>query len=272
MTIGNMDETPLFFDMVPGKTVEKKGVKSVRVRTTGSEKRHVTVVLACTASGEMLPPTIVFRGKTDRVLKGLKVPPKFLVARQEKAWMDTPLTLRWVSEIWQRHHRQAESLLVWDSFRCHLDKNVNLKLQNTDTVTAVIPGGCTSVLQPLDVCLNKPFKDLIKQKWLEYMETSVVQQIDEESDEDPLAESDDSDGERDDVLQMKKKRVPLKVKPASRQTIVDWVHWAWQKLQEKPEMIKKSFVVTGITPIPMVQKILKFVVTRGGMLLSQNFR
>ena len=64
-------------------------------------------------------------------------------------------------------------------------------------------------MQPLDVCLNKPFKDLIKQKWLEYMETSVAQQIDEESDEDPLAESDDSDGERDDVLQMKKKRVPL---------------------------------------------------------------
>ena len=30
----------------------------------------------------------------------------------------------------------------------------------------LIPGGLTSVVQPLDVCLNKPFKDLIRQHGL----------------------------------------------------------------------------------------------------------
>jgi hypothetical protein len=29
----NMDETPMYFDLVPGRTVEKKGVKSVKIRT-----------------------------------------------------------------------------------------------------------------------------------------------------------------------------------------------------------------------------------------------
>ena len=43
--LGNMDETPVFFDIVPGRTVEVKGRKEVRVRTTGAEKRHFTVVL-----------------------------------------------------------------------------------------------------------------------------------------------------------------------------------------------------------------------------------
>ena len=62
--IGNMDETPLFFDMAPNRTVSQKGVKEVRVRTTGAEKRHITVVLACTGSGEMLPPMVIFKGKT----------------------------------------------------------------------------------------------------------------------------------------------------------------------------------------------------------------
>ncbi len=62
--IGNMDETPLYFDMVPSRTIEKKGAKEVRVRSTGAEKRRVTVVLACTASGKTLPPMIIFKGKS----------------------------------------------------------------------------------------------------------------------------------------------------------------------------------------------------------------
>ena len=60
--IGNMDETPLYFDMVPSRTLEKKGAKEVRVKTTGAEKRRITVVLACTASGKTLPPMITFKG------------------------------------------------------------------------------------------------------------------------------------------------------------------------------------------------------------------
>ncbi|CAM4576524.1 unnamed protein product [Caretta caretta] len=37
------------------------------------------------------------------------------------------------------------------------------------TTLAVIPGGLTSVLQPLDVCLNKPFKDRIRKMSSEWM-------------------------------------------------------------------------------------------------------
>ncbi len=36
--------------------------------------------------------------------------------------------------------------------------SIKKKLINAKTHQAVIPGGTTSVLQPLDVCLNKPFK------------------------------------------------------------------------------------------------------------------
>lgn len=49
--LGNMDETPVFFNMVPGKTIDVRGKKTIKVRTTGSEKQHITVVLACMASG-----------------------------------------------------------------------------------------------------------------------------------------------------------------------------------------------------------------------------
>ena len=36
--IGNMDETPVYFDLVPSKVVDKIGVKSCIVKTTGAEK------------------------------------------------------------------------------------------------------------------------------------------------------------------------------------------------------------------------------------------
>ncbi len=83
----NMDETPVFFDMVPSKTVNTKGKKSIRA--------HLTI-------------------------------------------------------------------LVQNSFR------------RSNTSVLVIPGRCTSVLQPLDVCINKPVKSVLRKCW----ETDMIEQVD----------------------------------------------------------------------------------------------
>jgi len=115
----NMDETPVYFDIVPGKTVDQVGTKSVRVRTTGSEKRHITVVLSVAASGDVLAPMIIFKGK--RELK-LKSPKGWIIAVQQKAWMDEHLMLRWVKEIYRQYTEKKQSLCVLDSFRVHIRK------------------------------------------------------------------------------------------------------------------------------------------------------
>ena len=52
-----------------------------------------------------------------------------------------------------------QSLLVWNSFCAHLTESVKEALQRRSIDVAVIPGGLTPVLQPLDKCLNKPFKE-----------------------------------------------------------------------------------------------------------------
>lgn len=44
----NMDETPLFFDCIPNRTVAQVGSRSVIIRGTGSEKKRCTVVLGMT--------------------------------------------------------------------------------------------------------------------------------------------------------------------------------------------------------------------------------
>ena len=196
---------------------------------------------------------IILAGKTSRVIKGLVAPEGFILAYQEKAWMTTELTLRWVKEIWLPYTQRKEALLVLDHFSAHLAETVAEKLSDGNTFSAVIPGGCTSVLQPLDVALNKPFKSHICNEWLKFMEQSVaaLEQEQMESD-DPFSsesESELDDGQRQNITELLLRRTkPMAVKPASKQTLVNWVETAWNKLKEKPDMVAKSFVVTGITP------------------------
>ena len=89
--VGNMVETPAFFDMVPSKIICKTGSKECIVRTSGCEKKHVTIVLSATADGKMLLPMIIFKEKTTKTIEKLRVPDGFIVKTQAKVWMDEEL-------------------------------------------------------------------------------------------------------------------------------------------------------------------------------------
>ena len=56
-------------------------------------------------------------------------------------------------------------MMVYDSFRGHLEESVKNKFQDRGFDLAVIPGGLTSMCQPLDVAINKPFKDNLRKEW-----------------------------------------------------------------------------------------------------------
>ena len=58
--IGNMDETPMQFDMPLDRTLNNKGDKTITIKMTGHEKDHFTVVLACLADGTRLKPMVIF--------------------------------------------------------------------------------------------------------------------------------------------------------------------------------------------------------------------
>lgn len=65
----------------------------------------------------------------------------------------------------KNHTQENPAMLVYDSFRGHLEETVKKKFRDLGFDLAVIPGGLTSICQPLDVAINKPFKDNLRKEW-----------------------------------------------------------------------------------------------------------
>lgn len=57
-----------------------------------------------------------------------------------------------------------------DDFSAHSTENVLDELKKINIDNSIIPGGFTHALQPLDVSLNKPFKDHYRHLWNEWMD------------------------------------------------------------------------------------------------------
>jgi len=84
--IGNMDETPITFDMPSTRTVNAAGAKTIMIKTTGHEKTRFTHVLACMADGTKFEPVVIFKRNT--LPKNVKFVSGVIVQAHPKGWMD----------------------------------------------------------------------------------------------------------------------------------------------------------------------------------------
>ena len=61
----NMDQTPVYHAMNARTTIERVGTKTVNMRTSTGDSKHVTVAATITASGKILPTMVVFKGESS---------------------------------------------------------------------------------------------------------------------------------------------------------------------------------------------------------------
>src|SRR6266542_3505336 len=207
--IGNMDETPVTFDLPYSTTLDHRGTSTVSIRTTGHEKKNFTVILACMADGTKLPAVCIFKLKK---IPREAFPQGIHIRVNEKEWCNEQEMLWWIENVWTQRNALANprSLLVLDSFRGHLVDTVKNRFNEKQTNIAVIPSGLTSKLQPLDVAINKSFKANLRQYYNEWMNSEVHALT--------------STG---------------KIKRPSYATVADWVRKSWRDVNIS--LIQRSF-------------------------------
>ena len=77
--------------------------------------------------------------------------------------------IQWIRTTFPRNNNGRRRLLVWDSCQVHLTAAVQQKLHRRDTDVAVIPGSLMPLIQPLDVSINRPFKQQMQHMWEHWM-------------------------------------------------------------------------------------------------------
>ena len=168
---------------------------------------------------------IIFRSKTNQTIKDTEGPEGFVIFTQEKAWMDESLMFIWFDQVWKSYAEKKQkeldfnrSLMVYDAFKAHTTDDLKAILSINSTNLIMVTLGCTQNYQPLDFCINKPFKGVLRNCWEDYVADIVTNLSEEEQN-----------------------REKFKLPSPSRKAIVNWVAEGFFYLQSCPEMIEKSF-------------------------------
>jgi len=79
--------------------------------------------------------------------------------------------LKWIEKVLAPHLQQkppeTEAVLILDKYKVHMSESTTAALAALGVTAHIIPGGCTSLVlvQPVDVGINKPFKDRLRLQW-----------------------------------------------------------------------------------------------------------
>ena len=104
--IVNMDESPIFFNMVPKKKIAKRGKKTILIKTQNQEKVRISIILTISADGDKLKPLIIFKGKTGGLIeKNLSknlyiIANKYVICVNQNAWATDSIIKVWFNNIW----------------------------------------------------------------------------------------------------------------------------------------------------------------------------
>ncbi|NXJ28973.1 POGZ protein, partial [Dicrurus megarhynchus] len=212
--IAAVDEISLFLDLeILGSDDRKENA----LQTVGNGEPWCDLVLTVLADGSVLPALVISRGPLP---SPAAVPDSVLLESNESGYGDDEIMELWAARVWRKHtecQRGSKGMLVLDCHRTHLSEEVLAVLSAAGTLPAVIPAGCSSRIQPLDVCIKRSVKNFLQKKWKERAKE--------------LADSGCDSGT---LLQL----------------LLGWLGEALEVLRDSPDLVHRSFLVASVLPGP----------------------
>ena len=177
----NMDRLPVYFSMNAKRMLKrtlKLIKKTIHIHTLTDNTKPVTMAVTICADGTLLPSVLVFKGQpNDRFMKkefpsGI-YPPNHFYHCQLAVWMDKTVMIVWVKPVLKPYVAMAPDhivpIVILDMYQCHMMALVVQIIQELGAEVQHIPGGCTSLCQPINAGFNKPFKDCMQWQWINWM-------------------------------------------------------------------------------------------------------
>jgi len=167
--ICNMDQTPLPFEYLSCRTYNQQDEKTIWVQgsqQSGWEKRQATIQLRIFADAvPRVKPLIFFPGLgigPTIVAEKARYDPQVVVKFNPKAYANSANIVEWLDEQVIPVLGGQPTLIALDMFGVHKTDEALDTMRAHDITLSVIPGGCTSMVQPLDISINRPYKDILK--------------------------------------------------------------------------------------------------------------
>ncbi|XP_031746618.1 pogo transposable element with ZNF domain isoform X1 [Xenopus tropicalis] len=209
--IAAVDEISLFLDLeVLGSDERKENA----LQTVGTGEPWCDVVVTILADGSLLPTLVFTRSSSSG-----EVPESIILEAREDGYTDDEIVELWSSRVWQKHAEcpNNKGMAVVDCHRTHLSEEVLSIMSSTCTLPAIVPSGCSSKIQPLDVCIKRAVKNFLHKKWREQAREMAEATCDS------------------DIL---------------LQLVLCWLAEVLEVITEHPELVQQSFLVASVLPGP----------------------
>lgn len=155
----NYDETNFSDDPGRPKVISKRGAKHCD-RVMDHSKTSISVMMAASAAGDLLPPFVVYKAKHRYVEWEENGPAGCRYSVSKSGWLDANTFVEWFNQIALPFFRnkRGKKVMIGDNLSSHITVDVINLCEENDIRFILLPPNSTHLCQPLDVSYFAPLK------------------------------------------------------------------------------------------------------------------